>query len=39
MPDFIFYWLQTHAGLGFAIGLGSLFAIMAGLGMFRRCAK
>lgn len=29
MPDFIFYWLQTHAGLGFAIGLGSMFTIMA----------
>jgi hypothetical protein len=32
----IFAFLQTHAGLGFAIGLASAFTVMAGLGMFNR---
>lgn len=25
----IFAWLSAHAGIGFALGLGSMFAIMA----------
>ena len=29
MQDTIFSWLSAHAGIGFAIGIGSMFTIMA----------
>lgn len=34
--DTIFYWLSSHAGIGFALGLASAFFAMAAAGFFNR---
>lgn len=36
MLDTITLWLNTHAGLGFAMYVASMFGIMARVGFFRR---